>query len=137
MSRTKKKQDGESLVQVPKNAAEFSREWERLELYLRGMGVTDSFEIHNLLTHVFEKAKHSDSPLFEIFRQETGAKLAKDWEGGLPPMEPGSMVPRPIDFGPLADLASPSSEKPEPVALVLTALFWAAVYISLAAWYFS
>ncbi|GBF37127.1 hypothetical protein LPTSP1_01050 [Leptospira johnsonii] len=114
-----------------------SKEWERLELYLRGMGIEDSLEIHNTLSKVFEKSKSSDKNIFEIFKEETSAKLHRDWESRLPPLEPGSMVPRPIDFGPLADLVSPSAEKPEPVALVLTALFWAAVYISLAFWYFS
>lgn len=101
------------------------------------MGVTDNLEIYNILSNVFEKAKKSKEPLFEVFKVQAGAKLSKDWETNLPPMEPGSMVPRPIDFGPLADLASPSAEKPEPVALVLTALFWASVYIALAVWYFS
>ena len=114
-----------------------SKEWERLELYLRGMGIEDNLEIHNTLSKVFEKSKSSDRSIFDIFKEETSVKLHRDWESRLPPLEPGSMVPRPIDFGPLADLASPSAEKPEPVALVLTALFWAAVYISLAFWYFS
>ncbi|PJZ69237.1 hypothetical protein CH373_14615 [Leptospira perolatii] len=115
-----------------------SKEWDRLEVYLRGMGMQDSLEIHSLLSAVFEKAKLSSEPAFEIFLSEVGEKMAKDREGGLPPLEPGSMVPRPIDFGPLADLAtSSSSEDPEPVALVLTVVFWLSVYISLAIWYFS
>ncbi|TGK43465.1 hypothetical protein [Leptospira andrefontaineae] len=136
MSRTKKKQEnlGSSVLS---EKSDLSKEWERLELYLRGMGIEDSLEIHNILSNVFEKSKSSEKNIFEIFKEETSVKLHRDWESSLPPLEPGSMVPRPIDFGPLADLASPSAEKPEPVALVLTALFWAAVYISLAFWYFS
>ncbi|MGJ4746828.1 hypothetical protein ACQV5M_10760 [Leptospira sp. SA-E8] len=136
MSRTKKKQEDLSGSGLSGNL-HLSKEWERLELYLRGMGIEDSLEIHNTLSNVFEKSKSSDKNIFEIFKEETSVKLHRDWESSLPPLEPGSMVPRPIDFGPLADLASPSAEKPEPVALVLTALFWAAVYISLAFWYFS
>ncbi|MGJ4789953.1 hypothetical protein [Leptospira koniambonensis] len=136
MSRTKKKQENLSDSGSLENL-HLSKEWERLELYLRGMGIEDSLEIQNTLSKVFEKSKSSDKNIFEIFREETSVKLHRDWESSLPPLEPGSMVPRPIDFGPLADLASPSAEKPEPVALVLTALFWATVYISLAVWYFS
>ncbi|TGL35449.1 hypothetical protein EHQ52_13380 [Leptospira koniambonensis] len=136
MSRTKKKQENLSDSGSLENL-HLSKEWERLELYLRGMGIEDSLEIQNTLSKVFEKSKSSDKNIFEIFKEETSVKLHRDWESSLPPLEPGSMVPRPIDFGPLADLASPSAEKPEPVALVLTALFWATVYISLAVWYFS
>lgn len=136
MSRTKKKQEFERDSGHSGNP-HLSKEWERLELYLRGMGIEDSLEIHNTLSKVFEKSNSSDKNIFEIFKEETSVKLHREWESSLPPLEPGSMVPRPIDFGPLADLASPSAEKPEPVALVLTALFWAAVYISLAFWYFS
>lgn len=136
MSRTKKKQEDPGGSVLLGNS-DLSKEWERLELYLRGMGIEDSLEIHNTLSNVFEKSKSSEKNIFEIFKEETSVKLHRDWESSLPPLEPGSMVPRPIDFGPLADLASPSAEKPEPVALVLTALFWAAVYISLAFWYFS
>ncbi|TGK05182.1 hypothetical protein EHQ53_16180 [Leptospira langatensis] len=136
MSRTKKKSDQASSVGVP-TYKQGSREWDRLELYLRGMGLEDSLEIRDILINVFEKYKVEGVSLFETFEQEISLKLNRDLETSLPAMEPGSMVPRPIDFGPLADLASPSAEKPEPVALVLTALFWAAVYISLAFWYFS
>ncbi|TGL54663.1 hypothetical protein EHQ61_01410 [Leptospira wolffii] len=136
MSRTKKKIE-ESPESLSPKGEDISKEWDRLEIYLRGMGVYSSLEINNVLSGVFDKAEKSEEPLFEVFKREAGAKLSKDWETNLPPMEPGSMVPRPIDFGPLADLASPSAEKPEPVALILTALFWASVYISLAVWYFS
>ncbi|EIE00234.1 hypothetical protein [Leptospira licerasiae] len=136
MSRTKKKQEDSSGSGLLENH-QLSKEWERLELYLRGMGIDDSLEIHNTLSKVFEKSESSKKNIFEIFKEETSLRFNRDWESSLPPLEPGSMVPRPIDFGPLADLASPSAEKPEPVALVLTALFWAAVYISLAFWYFS
>ncbi|TGK01010.1 hypothetical protein EHO59_13915 [Leptospira semungkisensis] len=136
MSRIKKKTDKADPVGAPASK-EDPKEWDRLELYLRGMGLEDSLEIRDILTNVFEKYKVENYSLFEIFNREISAKLNRDLETSLPAMEPGSMVPRPIDFGPLADLASPSAEKPEPVALVLTALFWASVYISLAFWYFS
>ncbi|TGL64230.1 hypothetical protein [Leptospira sarikeiensis] len=136
MSRTKKKPEDLENAGFPKNPNS-SKEWDRLELYLRGMGIEDSLEIQKILSKVFSKAENQNVSIFEIFKEEISAKLDRDWESGLPSLEPGSMVPRPIDFGPLADLASPSAEKPEPVALVLTALFWAAVYISLAFWYFS
>ncbi|MCG6192818.1 hypothetical protein LFX25_06135 [Leptospira sp. FAT2] len=121
---------------------ELARVYSKVKLYCLASGITDPIELHEILTRFLrsvETKSLSSSAANEFGWEEEAMKLflksgsvrsEKKNEAGLPAIEPSSMIPNPVDFGPLGDLAEPK-EKLEPVAVIFSVLFWGIVYTSL------
>ncbi|MDV6234668.1 hypothetical protein CH379_003370 [Leptospira ellisii] len=134
-----------------------SRFYTKAELYCAASGIEDPILIHSELygflkelrirskegTQRTTRNETSSREPKDPLRSDDGSEYEEEWmrlflESGipnvkrnrspeLPAIEPASMIPNPVDFGTLGELAEPK-EKLEPVAIVLSVLFWAAVY---------
>ncbi|TGL75106.1 hypothetical protein [Leptospira yasudae] len=121
---------------------ELARVYSKVKLYCLASGITDPIELHEILTRFLRSletkpatssaANDSDweEETMKLFLKSGSVRSEKKNESGLPAIEPSSMIPNPVDFGPLGDLAEPK-EKLEPVAVIFSVLFWGIVYASL------
>ncbi|TGK31112.1 hypothetical protein EHQ12_03440 [Leptospira gomenensis] len=134
-----------------------SRLYAKAELYCVASGIKDPILTHSELSEFINqlriRAEHefpqrqndktsSRKTKLAVFSEDE-RKLEEEWmrlflESGignvkrneapeLPMIEPARMIPNPVDFGTLGELAEPK-ENLEPVAIVFSVLFWTAVY---------
>ncbi|EQA54816.1 hypothetical protein LEP1GSC052_1908 [Leptospira kmetyi serovar Malaysia str. Bejo-Iso9] len=110
-------------------------------MYCIASGIADPIELHSRLDEFLNSVEKEILPLVkkekldfetEAMRLFLSSGILKSAQNDsaitmLPAIEPSSMVPNPVDFGPLGELAEPK-EKLEPVAVVLSVLFWGSIY---------
>lgn len=120
---------------------ELSRVYTKIKLYCIASGIADPIELHSRLDEFLNSVEKEILPLVkkekldfetEAMRLFLSSGILKSAQNdsaitALPAIEPSSMVPNPVDFGPLGELAEPK-EKLEPVAVVLSVLFWGSIY---------
>ncbi|MBW0433919.1 hypothetical protein HGB47_09845 [Leptospira yasudae] len=121
---------------------ELARVYSKVKLYCLASGITDPIELHETLTRFLRSVETKplsssvtaesgwEEETMKLFLKSGSVRSEKKNESGLPAIEPSSMIPNPVDFGPLGDLAEPK-EKLEPVAVIFSVLFWGIVYASL------
>lgn len=109
-----------------------------MQLYCIAAGVKDSVEVHFILSEFlnllekqrisFEKNQEQfETEAMRLFLESGILHPKKSKSNELPEIEPSRMIPNPVDFGALGELAEPK-EKLEPLAVVLSVVFWGIVY---------
>lgn len=118
---------------------ELSRIYTKIKLYCIASGISDPIELHSKLDEFLNSVEREILPLtkkkgvdfeteaMKLFLNSGILRSDTNESSALPAIEPSSMVPNPVDFGPLGELAEPR-EKLEPVAVLLSILFWGSVY---------
>ncbi|EMY78762.1 hypothetical protein LEP1GSC060_2153 [Leptospira weilii serovar Ranarum str. ICFT] len=123
-------------LRFSENREKLSRVYSKVKLYCLASGVVDSIALHIKLTeflNLVEKEtsgkENSDfeTEAMKLFLRSGILHSQKNKSFDLPAIEPSRMVPNPVDFGPLGELAEPK-EKLEPVAVFLSVIFWGSVY---------
>lgn len=120
---------------------ELSRVYTKIKLYCIASGISDPIELHSRLDEFLISIEREILPVVKKEKRNLEKEAMRLFlssgilnsdpkdsnTSALPAIEPSSMIPNPVDFGPLGELAEPK-EKLEPVAVVLSVLFWGSVY---------